>query len=126
MHAQLRQPKVRLQAPRPPSCARLIAFSLSSFGLNSVFARILDRQKGGHFSISPVEEYRTKQSYLPNSNVLATKFLNEEGVALLTDTLLPRGAMAKGKAFLPWMIRRIEVVAGKVKFRVGESSGPSE
>jgi GH15 family glucan-1,4-alpha-glucosidase len=74
--------------------------------------------QGGHFSIAPKGQYRTKQAYAPTSNVLTTKFLSEDGVGLLTDTLVPKGATKAGKAFLPWLLRRVEVVAGKITFRV--------
>ncbi len=54
------------------------------FDSPSIFARILDKDKGGHFSITPTFDFKTKQQYMPNSNVLATKFLNEDGIGLLT------------------------------------------
>ena len=31
---------------------------------------------------------------------------------------MPKGATKAGKAFLPWLLRRVEVVAGKITFRV--------
>jgi hypothetical protein len=66
-----------------------------------VFARILDKDKGGHFSITPTIPFSVKQNYLPASNVrlgslmldranliliqiLQTKFMNEQGVASVT------------------------------------------
>lgn len=51
------------------------SFCAPYFDSPSVFARILDANKGGHFSIQPVGKgsYKTKQSYLPSSNVLSTK-----------------------------------------------------
>lgn len=58
---------------------------------HSVFARIVDQDKGGHFSITPTWEFRTKQQYMPMSNVLSTKFLNEKGIALLTGEFNPTG-----------------------------------
>jgi GH15 family glucan-1,4-alpha-glucosidase len=52
-----------------------------------VFARILDKDKGGHFSITPLEPFTTKQNYLPSSNVLQTKFMNDAGVVSVTGAL---------------------------------------
>ena len=94
---------------------------IPNFDSPSVFARIIDADKGGHFSISPTWPFKPKQAYAPNSNVLVTKFLSEEGVATLTDLLVPRGANRTGtqsKAFLPWLIRRVESIRGTVPFRL--------
>ncbi|TCD66045.1 hypothetical protein EIP91_001901 [Steccherinum ochraceum] len=61
------------------------SYCVPNFDSPSIFARILDKDKGGHFSITPTIPFTTKQSYLPSSNVLQTKFLNERGVATVTD-----------------------------------------
>lgn len=84
----------------------------------SVFAKIVDKDKGGHFSIRPTSAFATKQAYLPSSNVLGTKFLSDEGVALVTDLLVPKAATSNGKTFLPWLMRRVEVIRGSLKLRV--------
>ncbi|KAG2127043.1 glycoside hydrolase family 15 protein [Suillus cothurnatus] len=72
----------------------------------------------GHFSITPTVPFSTKHNYLPSSNVLQTKFLNEKGVVSVTD-FLPR--LENGKSTQPllfWLIRRVEVVCGSVPLRV--------
>ncbi|KAL7422744.1 hypothetical protein Q5752_002036 [Cryptotrichosporon argae] len=91
------------------------------FDSPSVFARIVDADKGGHFSITPTFDFRPKQAYAPNSNVLVTKFLSEDGVGVLTDLLVPRGANRTGsqsRAFLPWLVRKVESIRGRVPFRL--------
>ncbi|RXK39893.1 glycosyl hydrolase [Tremella mesenterica] len=91
------------------------------FDSPSIFARILDSEKGGHFSISPTWAFKPKQTYSPNSNVLVTKFLNEDGVATLTDLLVPKGANRSGsqkKGILPWLVRKVECIRGTVPFRM--------
>ncbi|WWC89044.1 uncharacterized protein L201_003962 [Kwoniella dendrophila CBS 6074] len=91
------------------------------FDSPSVFARLVDANKGGHFSITPTWAFKPKQSYAPNSNVLVTKFLSEEGVGVMTDLLVPKGANRTGsqsRAFLPWLIRKVESIRGKVPFRM--------
>ncbi|KAH9964462.1 glycoside hydrolase family 15 protein [Russula dissimulans] len=94
------------------------SYCVPNFDSPSVFARILDKDKGGHFSISPKIPFSTKQNYLPSSNVLQTKFLNEEGVVSVTD-FLPRNPKATAqKPLLHWLIRRVEVVRGKQSIRV--------
>jgi GH15 family glucan-1,4-alpha-glucosidase len=91
------------------------------FDSPSVFARIVDSNKGGHFSITPTWPFKPKQAYAPNSNVLVTKFLSEDGVGVLTDYLVPRNANSSGmqdRSALPWLIRRVESIRGKVPFRM--------
>ncbi|KAJ3772058.1 glycoside hydrolase family 15 protein [Lentinula raphanica] len=70
--------------------------------------------KGGHFSITPTIAFSTKQNYLPSSNILQTKFLNEKGVVSVTDFLprQARGTVTSNKPLLHWLIRRVEVVRG--------------
>lgn len=55
------------------------------FDSPSVFAAILDETKGGCFSINPVGDYRVKQRYLLNTNILSTTFTTETGQAELLD-----------------------------------------
>ena len=55
--------------------------SFPSFDSPSIFAAMLDHEEGGRFRIAPVlEEARHKQLYLPDTNILLTRFLSEEGV----------------------------------------------
>lgn len=86
------------------------SYCVPNFDSPSVFARILDKDKGGHFSITPAESYSTKQNYLPSSNILQTKFLNEAGVTSITD-FLPRNGPDGGSnaPMLSWLVRRVEV-----------------
>lgn len=94
------------------------SYCVPNFDSPSVFARILDKKKGGHFSISPKGPFTTKQNYLPSSNVVQTKFLNEEGVIGVTDFLPRNPAAAAHKPLLHWLIRRVEVVRGHQSLRV--------
>ncbi|GMK53908.1 hypothetical protein CspeluHIS016_0104940 [Cutaneotrichosporon spelunceum] len=91
------------------------------FDSPSVFARIVDANKGGHFFITPTSEFRPKQHYSPNTNILHTKFLSESSVGLVTDLLLPKGANRSGtqdRAALPWLIRKVECTHGTVSYRM--------
>ena len=58
---------------------------LPRFDAPSVFASILDDERGGHFSLRPVEYVQSHQLYLPDTNVLLTRFLSPEGVAEVLD-----------------------------------------
>ncbi|KAI8391351.1 glycoside hydrolase family 15 protein [Radiomyces spectabilis] len=88
------------------------------FDSPSIFCRLLDKDKGGHFSITPKEHTSNKQQYLPNSNILTTRFLSEEGVAQVTDYMhVPeKNQRVSTKPLLPWIIRTVEVIRGKVQF----------
>lgn len=56
----------------------------------SVFARILDADRGSNWAISPREPARASRRYLPDTNVLDTTFETASGIASLLDFLPPR------------------------------------
>jgi len=61
------------------------------FDSPTIFASLLDSEKGGCFNIHPVlEGVRHKQLYLPDSNVLVSRFLSEQGVAEVSCTCASR------------------------------------
>jgi GH15 family glucan-1,4-alpha-glucosidase len=85
------------------------------FDSPSIFAAILDHEKGGRFRIAPVlGEVRHKQLYLPDSNILLTRFLSEEGVAEISDFM----AIEKGGDHLHDLVRRVKTVRGELRFRM--------
>lgn len=87
------------------------------FDSPSIFAAILDDQKGGRFEISPQEDgLKTKQFYWPETNVLITRFLSPDGVGELED-FMPAGMSVDS----PWhdqLIRRVRVRRGILAFRM--------
>ena len=71
------------------------------FDSPSVFAAILDDEKGGRFKISPLPDGVTRrQLYWPDTNVLLTRFLSPEGVGEITD-YMPVGKPAEGHGHHP-------------------------
>ncbi len=60
---------------------------LPRFDSPSVFGAILDARKGGFFRIAPSETpgMGRKQLYLPETNILMTRFLTVDGVGEITD-----------------------------------------
>jgi len=60
---------------------------LPRFDSPSVFAALLDVGKGGFFRISPTDmsHMKCQQLYLPESNILLTRFLSDDGVAEMTE-----------------------------------------
>ncbi|MBA3884114.1 MAG: glycoside hydrolase family 15 protein [Acidobacteria bacterium] len=56
-----------------------------SFDAPSLFGALLDRERGGAFSIRPVEAYRVQRRYVGDSAILETRFVTARGVVRLTD-----------------------------------------
>ncbi len=57
-----------------------------NFDSPSIFGALLDDDKGGRFQIHPVNDgVQTKQLYLPDTNILITRFLKADGIAEVTD-----------------------------------------
>jgi GH15 family glucan-1,4-alpha-glucosidase len=87
------------------------------FDSPSVFGAILDRRRGGHFRVAPErEDLRTEQLYLPDTNVLITRFLTPEGVGEVED-FMPV-ARSREEAARHRIIRRVVAVRGGMRFRV--------
>src|SRR5438876_569275 len=51
------------------------------FDSASIFAALLDSDRGGFWSIIPTAPYETERSYIENTNVLETRFTCAEGSA---------------------------------------------
>ena len=62
---------------------------LPQFDSPSVFAKILDDQKGGHFLIKNLANYTIKQAYIENTNIMRTEFRNKEAGFEVID-FMPR------------------------------------
>lgn len=88
-----------------------------------LFDRLLAPEKGGYFSITPLEAYSIERRYLADSNVLETTFITAAGRARLTESLNSGPA---GR--LPWaeLGRRIEGIAGDVSFAVEINFGTQD
>jgi len=56
---------------------------------------------------------KTRQMYLPDTNVLLTRFLSPEGVGEITD-FMPVEELYSGKE----LIRRVTTVKGEVNYKV--------
>jgi GH15 family glucan-1,4-alpha-glucosidase len=82
----------------------------SAFDSPSVFAAILDRDRGGHYQIAPACDCATRQLYLPDTNVLITRFLSPDGVGELQDFMPVAGEQR--------LIRRVICVRGAMRFRL--------
>ncbi len=87
-----------------------------NFDSPSLFAALLDSQRGGRFRIR-TQSYATRnQFYLPDTNVLITRFLTREGVGEVTD-YMPI-AQGKGEVQRHRIIRQVEAVRGNIPFEL--------
>ncbi|WP_420309671.1 glycoside hydrolase family 15 protein [Streptomyces sp. YS-B37] len=86
-----------------------------SFDAPSVFAAILDAERGGSFELAASVPARTKQFYFPDTNVLITRFFTEEGVGEVQDFMPVTGETDESARHR--LIRRVVCVRGSVPFR---------
>ncbi|MFF4230514.1 glycoside hydrolase family 15 protein [Streptomyces sp. NPDC001820] len=84
------------------------------FDAPSVFASILDAEKGGSFELAPDVPARTKQFYFPDTNVLITRFFAEDGVGEIQD-FMPIVDDSR-EASRHRLIRRVVCVRGSLPF----------
>ena len=87
------------------------------FDAPSVFGALLDKEKGGYYRIAPAHPgWTTKQLYVPDTNVLITRFLTPEGVGEVLD-FMPIDERS-GAPHRQRLIRRVLCVKGEMHFRV--------
>jgi GH15 family glucan-1,4-alpha-glucosidase len=85
---------------------------LPSFDSPSVFASLLDAERGGRFQIAPQLRGATrKQLYLPDTNVVLTRFLSDDGVAEISDFMPVEDAGVAHN-----VVRRAKTVRGEIRF----------
>jgi len=84
-----------------------------NFDSPTVFGALLDNEQGGRFQIQPqFAQKRVRHLYLPDTNILLSRFLAEEGVAELTD-YMPIGIEGEQPNEI---IRTVTVIRGQVDF----------
>jgi GH15 family glucan-1,4-alpha-glucosidase len=81
----------------------------------SVFAAILDAEKGGLFQVSPADGVSwSRQFYWPGTNVLVSRFVDADGEAELTDFM----PVSQLRHFRHCIVRFVEATRGTMRFRV--------
>jgi GH15 family glucan-1,4-alpha-glucosidase len=95
---------------------RIDWYCCPSFDAPSVFAGILDRERGGFYRIAPASDgWIPKQLYFPDTNVLITRFLTPGGVGEVQDFMpIQRGAAVHRHR----LIRRALGVRGEMRLRI--------
>lgn len=81
----------------------------------SVFAAILDKNKGGCFSIRPSHKYTSTQQYLQNTNILETKFRTASGYVTVTDFMPVKHVGRPYENTFPTLIRQVKCTRGTVE-----------
>ncbi|KAI1253482.1 hypothetical protein MGN70_005690 [Eutypa lata] len=107
-----------------------------NFDSPSVFCRLLDKDKGGYFSIASRDQASctTKQQYLPSSAILQTRYIHEDGVADLVDffprpkksTVVSTGyrhntyrqSKSVPEELKEWLVRRVACIRGKLSLDI--------
>lgn len=90
---------------------------LPRFDSPSVFAALLDHQRGGHCRIRPAQQdYRTTQMYFPDTAILITRFMTESGTGEVVDFMPPirdRTPTDNHK-----LVRMVRCVRGQITFEL--------
>jgi GH15 family glucan-1,4-alpha-glucosidase len=91
-------------------------FCCPRFDSPSVFASLLDADRGGHYRIAPDrDDYVSKQLYFPDTAILITRFMTPDGVGEVHDFMPIAGATATDRHRL---VRQLRVVRGTMRFRI--------
>ncbi|MFJ5063687.1 glycoside hydrolase family 15 protein [Streptomyces nigra] len=90
-------------------------YCCGAFDAPSVFASILDTERGGCFELAAAVPARTKQFYFPDTNVLITRFFTEDGVGEIQDFMPVGGTSAETDRHR--LFRRVVCVRGSIPFR---------
>ena len=90
------------------------------FDSPSIFAALLDTERGGRFQVRPTGTFRSERRYLPDTNVLETVFHTSSGTVALRDLMTVASEEDKRAALSPEheVLRELEGLAGRVKVEV--------
>jgi GH15 family glucan-1,4-alpha-glucosidase len=84
------------------------------FDRPSLFAALLDAQQGGYFSLGCPDARRPRQLYLPDTNILLTRFLTPDAVGEVVDFMVPETSDTAAARDL--LVRRAHAVRGRASF----------
>lgn len=91
---------------------------LPRFDAPSAFGALLDAGKGGRFSVTAeLPDQVTRQFYLPDTNVLVTRFVSPACLAEVID-FMPVSRAHHGKATRPDLVRILRVEFGHGSFSI--------
>ena len=91
-------------------------FCAPRFDSPSIFGALLDYREGGRFRIRPrAATFATTQLYFPDTAILVTRFMTEEGVGEVSDFMPVSGDVATDRHLL---VRMVRCVRGQMAFEV--------
>ena len=85
-----------------------------SFDAPSVFGAVLDADRGGSFELAAASPARTRQFYVPDTNVLLTRSYTGDAVGEVQD-FMPVGVPTEVGSHR--LVRRVLCVRGSLTFR---------
>src|SRR5450755_245920 len=88
----------------------------SRFDAPSLFGALLDARKGGYFSLSSRASGRPRQLYLPDTNILLTRFHGAEAVGEVIDFMVPETSGTAAPRDL--LVRQARAVRGRATFEL--------
>jgi GH15 family glucan-1,4-alpha-glucosidase len=90
------------------------------FDSPSVFAAILDHERGGCFRIRPTGPFRTERRYMPGTNIVETTFHGANGTFVVRDVMPVSSEEAKRRQLRPEheVLRQVEGLAGEVEIEI--------
>lgn len=92
---------------------------LPSLDSPSVFAALLDADRGGFFQVTAVDAWDSSAAYLPETNILTTRFRTPTGQMSLTDFMpIAADGPLKQEVDNQRIYRHIEVTTGEVEVQV--------
>jgi len=98
-------------------------FCASRFDAPSVFGSLLDAEQGGTWTLAPDrDDVTSHQFYVPDSAILVTRFLTEDGVAEVHD-LMPV-VRAHDPEHRQCLVRRVRAVRGHTRIRTRVAPRP--
>lgn len=96
------------------------------FDSSSIFAALLDREKGGSWQICPTGNFHSTRHYLDRTNVLETRFETATGTLLLTDFMPVAEEEYKRSHMFPdhEIIRVLTCLSGGIEVQISLTPRP--
>ncbi|MET8679804.1 glycoside hydrolase family 15 protein [Streptomyces sp. NPDC004647] len=92
-------------------------FCCPRFDAPSIFGSLLDHERGGYFRVCPEDgAYAVKQLYHPNTAILITRFMTEEGAGEVVDFMPVSTGLAATRNHR--LVRMLRCVRGRMEFNV--------
>ncbi len=87
------------------------------FDSPSIFAALLDRERGGYWTLSPAGAYSVERHYVPESNVLETHFKTGSGSGVLTDLMPVRDSAHSSMVPDHEILRQLTCTSGELQIQ---------